>query len=118
MKNLVIVCIAFATLTTSCRSLTSNTVIKPNDSFVLGDNKHGSFSVKLKNVSADDLTIYLAPISGGTHSPQVVKPSQVVLVKVDKNTALIVSNKSNKTTSVDLKVVGDTGLSMGYKSQH
>ena len=118
MKKLIIVCIAFAISATSCRSLTSNTTIKPNDSFVLGNNEHGSFSVKLKNVSANDLTVYLAPINGGTHSPQAVKPNQSVSVKVDKNTALIVDNKSNKTTSVDLKVVGDTGLSMGYKSQN
>ncbi len=116
MKKLIMACIAFATLTTSCGTLTSNTVIKPNDSFILGNNEHGSFKVKLKNVSTNDLTVYLAPIKGGTHSPQVVKPNQSVSVKVDKNTALIVNNKSNETTSVDLKVVGDTGLSMGYKN--
>jgi hypothetical protein len=116
MKKLIIACIAFTILTTSCRTLTSNTVIKPNESFVLGNNEHRSFSVKLKNVSANDLTVYLAPIEGGTHSPQVVKPNQSASIKVSKNTALIVNNTSNETSSVNLKVVGDTGLSMGYKS--
>ncbi len=119
MKKLIISCIVFAILATSCLSLTSlksNTVIKPNDSFVLGNNEHGSFTATLKNVSTNDLTVYLAPIKGGTHSPQVIKPKQSVFVKVDRNTALVVSNKSNEITSVDLKVVGDTGLSMGYQN--
>lgn len=116
MKNLIIVCLSFAIAATSCRSLTSNTTIKPKDSFVLGNNEHDAFKVKLKNVSATNLTVYLAPIEGGTHSPQVVKPSQSVSVKVAKNTALVVSNNSNQTTSVDLKVEGDTHLSMGYKN--
>lgn len=116
MKNLITVCLAFAIAATSCRSLTSNTIIKPKDSFVLGNNEHGSFQAKLKNVSTNDLTVYLAPIKGSTHSSKIVKPNQSISVKVEKNTALVVSNNSNQTTSVDLKVVGDTGLSMGYKN--
>ena len=38
-------------LTSSCSvfgSLTSNTLIQPKDSFVLGNNEHGTFKVKLK----------------------------------------------------------------------
>ncbi len=107
----------FATIIcmTSCRTLTSNTTIKPNDSFVLGNNEHGTFKVKLKNVSKNDLEVYRAPIAGGRHSSQMVKPGESVIVKVEKNTALIVSNATGDTASVDLKVTGDLGLSMGYQ---
>ena len=115
MKNLIIFCLALVVFATSC-ALTSNTIIKANDSFVLGNNQHGSFKVKLRNVSKEDITVYQAPIGGGTHSPQIVKPYQWAKVSVDKNTALIVANKSVETVSVDLKVVGDLGLSMGYKN--
>lgn len=100
---------------TSC-SLTSNTMIKPNDSFVLGNNQHGSFKVKLKNVSRNNLEVYHAPIEGGRHSSQKVKPNEYATVKVDRNTALIINNTSKDTASVDLKVTGDTGLSMGYSN--
>jgi len=111
----------FATLllTTSCGvfgSLTSNTTIKPNESFVLGNNEHGTFKVKLKNVSNHDLKIIMAPISGGTHSPINVSPNETVTVKAESNTALVIENKSNESASVDLYVTGDTGLSMGYKN--
>ncbi|TAD98954.1 MAG: hypothetical protein EAZ97_10065, partial [Bacteroidetes bacterium] len=99
---------------TSCATLNSNTSIQPNENFILGNNKHGSFKVNLKNVSKQELQVYLAPIDGGKHSPQNVKPSQTINVKVDANTALFIVNKSSDTVSVKLKVTGDLGLSMGY----
>lgn len=106
-------------LTSSCGvfgSLNSNTSIKPNESFVLGNNEHNSFKVKLKNVSKNEITTYKAPINGGTHSPQIIRPDETVTVKVESNTALVIENKSNDYASVDLKVTGDLGLSMGYKN--
>ncbi|WP_310558223.1 hypothetical protein [Flavobacterium sp.] len=108
---------AILLLTTSCSvfgSLTSITTIKPNESFVLGNNEHGTFKVKLKNLSNHDLKIIMAPISGGTHSPITVRPNETTTVKAESNTALIIENNSNEAASVDLYVTGDTGLSMGY----
>ncbi len=116
MKNLFLSLFAFVVFASSCKTLTSSTSIKPNDSFVLGNNEHGAFTVKLKNVSANDVEVYMAPITGGSYSRLIVKPYQVVTVSVEKNTALVVDNKSNDKALVDLKVKGDVGLSMGYKN--
>lgn len=99
----------------SCASLTSTTKIEANNSFILGNNKHGKFNVKLKNVSDHDLEIHYAPIDGGTHSYVLVKPSQQLKLNVDKNTALVIENKSADEAIVSLLVKGDTGLSMGYQ---
>ena len=96
-------------------SLTSVTNIGPQDSFVLGNNQHGSFHINLKNIAQHPLNIHLAPIDGGKHSPVVVQPDQKISLKVDRNTAVVIANQSNDNASVELKVVGDTGLSMGYK---
>lgn len=115
----ILVLFATALLITSCSvfdSLTSNTTIKPNESFVLGNNEHGTFKVKLKNVSNHDLKIIMAPLAGGTHSPITVRPNETVIVKAERNTALQIENKSNEVASVDLYVTGDIGLSMGYKN--
>jgi hypothetical protein len=115
-KFIAIVTIVIAT--TSCsmfKTVTSNTTIQPNDSFVLGDNVHGEFSVKFKNVSKNAVTVYRAPNDGGKHSFVTVQPNQTIKVKVEPNTALVVENSSNQVASVDLVVKGDTGLSMGYK---
>jgi hypothetical protein len=117
MKN--IICLfALVIAITSCslfKSVTSNTIINPKDSFVLGDNVHGTFSVKLKNVSKNELIVHRAPIAGGNHSFVTVQPNETVHVDVEENTALVIENKSSDTASVDLLIKGDTGLSMGYK---
>ena len=81
MKSIKTIITSFSILllATSCGvfgSLNSNTSIKPNDSFVLGNNEHGSFKVKLKNVSKNNIDVYEAPISGGTHSRMTIKPNE------------------------------------------
>lgn len=114
-----IITILLALCITSCSvfgSLTSNTTIKANESFVLGNNEHGIFKVKLKNVSNHPLTIVMAPINGGTHSPITVQPNETKTIKAERNTALVIANNSIEIASVDLYVTGDTGLSMGYKN--
>ena len=97
------------------KSVTSNTTITPQNSFVLGNNEHGTFSVKLKNVSKNEIVLHRAPIAGGNHSFITVQPNETINVKVEENTALVIENKSSDTASVDLIIKGDTGLSMGYK---
>jgi hypothetical protein len=100
----------------SCGTLTSTTAIEANNSFVLGNNPHGPFSVKLKNISKKDVVVHREPLDGGRHSFETVTPGQTVLVNVEKNTALVIANQSTKQVDVKLLVVGDTGLSMGYKN--
>lgn len=105
--------------TTSCgvfSSLNSNTSIKPNDSFYLGNNPHGKFKVSLKNVSNHPIDIYFAPIDGGTYSRETLQINQVITTKVSKNTAIVVENKSDQYASVDIKATGDLNLGMNYKN--
>ncbi|CAN5424805.1 hypothetical protein BH09BAC3_BH09BAC3_06400 [soil metagenome] len=111
------VIVAIYLFLTSCATLTSNTEIKANDSFILGNNEHGSFKVVLKNSSDVDLEVYHAPVGGGRHSSQLVKPKKTISVDVDKNTALVINNPSGNKVNVELLVSGDLGLSMGYKNQ-
>ena len=98
------------------KTVTSYTIISSQNSFVLGNNKHGSFTVKLKNVSKYDVVLHRAPITGGNHSYLTVKPTEAVKVNVESNTASIIENKANDTASVNLYIKGNTGLSMGYKN--
>lgn len=117
MKKVLASFIIFAVIGTSCTSLRSTTYIKAQDSFILGNNEHGQFSVKLKNASTSNVEVWEAPINGGRHSQVIVKPNETVKVKVDKNTALRIENKSSENqAAVELHVKGDTGLSMGYKN--
>ncbi len=116
LKAAIFACVILLHFTAACSSVTSNTIIKPKDSFILGNNQHGAFQVKLKNVSRTALDVYHAPVDGGKHSSQTVQPGEQITVKLDRNTALIIENKSDQTASVDLYMTSDTGLSMGYKN--
>ena len=83
----IIISIFTVVLFNSCgvfSSLNSNTSIKPNENFLLGNNKHGKFKVTLKNVSNHPIAIYFAPIDGGTYSIQIVEINQVIITKVAK----------------------------------
>ena len=107
-----------STALTACSvfgSLTSNTSITPQNSFVLGNNQHGKFSAKVTNVSKQPLQILLKPIDGEATILTTLQPNQTIAAKVPSNTAIIIQNNSNDTVNVDLKVNGDTGLSMTYK---
>lgn len=113
MKKIIFLGLFIAMLASAC-SLTSNTTIQPNDRFLLGNNPHGSFKVKLKNMGNQAVEVYQAPINGGRHSSQTVQPRQRVTVRVGSNTALVIANASVDNASVNLKVTGDLGLSMAY----
>lgn len=58
-------------LPSSC-ALHSTTTIKSNEQFLLGNNPHRTFRVRLKNLSAGEIKIHRAPISGGRHSGHTI----------------------------------------------
>jgi hypothetical protein len=119
MKKFILFFALITIISVSCnsfRKLTSTTYIKAHESFVLGNNEHGTFKASMKNVSSNELEVYQAPIAGGKHSTVIVKPNASVNVNIDSNTALIINNKFDQQATVKLTVKGDTGLSMGYKN--
>ncbi len=116
MKMQILYVLALYILLMSSCALKSTTLIKPNESFLLGNNEHGNFSVRLKNASSGKLTIWQTPIDGGQHSPLNVEPNKTVKVKVPSNTALRIENKNSNQATIELEVKGDVGLSMGFKT--
>ena len=98
------------------QKLHSTTSIKANDAFILGNNEHGKFGVRVKNISNATITIWQAPISGGKHSPLTLGPNQMIQTRVERNTALKIENSADQEVRVQLVVKGDIGLSMGYQN--
>jgi LEA14-like dessication related protein len=97
------------------QKLISTTNIKANDAFILGNNEHGKFNVRINNISNTEIAIWQVPITGGQHSPIKLNAKQKVEIKVDRNTAIRIENPSSFEIAVELVVKGDIGLSMGYK---
>ena len=119
LSKTLITTVVLGLLLTSCSvfsSLNSNTSIKPNESFYLGNNPHGKFKVTLKNVSNHPIDIYFAPIDGGTYSRQTLQINDEIHTKVQKNTAIVIENKSDQYASVNIKATGDLNLGMNYKN--
>lgn len=116
MNQKIIVLLALTTLFYACRTIHSVTNIAANDSFVLGNNPHGYFNVRLKNLSAHPVTVYQKTLADSLHSFSVVNPKETVHIYANKNTALIIQNKSEKQVRVRLDLGGDVRLSMGYKN--
>jgi hypothetical protein len=126
MKNIcIITCSVFIFFICSCSNrakgfgsngLGSVTTIMAQTSFVLGNNPHAPFSVNLKNISPNAVSVSQKPLAGVAQSETVVKPNQSVRLNVPSNTAVLIANKSNEKVDVALEIVGDTNLSMGYKN--
>jgi hypothetical protein len=118
MKKMITAILIIFTIS-SCRLfnvITSNTTIEPNKSFVLGDNEHGGFKVKVKNVCNHSLALYQKGATGNKDTTVFIKANATLTFDVNSNTALIIENKSAKIGSVYLTITGNNNLSMGYRN--
>lgn len=96
-------------------SLTSTTIIEANQSFVLGEGKHGGYYAKLVNKGKVDIEVFTESEKEERKSVGVLKPNDKADFKILKNTKVIFKNLGNETATIGIKLSGDTGLSMGYK---
>jgi uncharacterized protein YxeA len=115
MKRFLIALTALTLTASSCKTVYSTTSIDSKKSFVLGDNDHSPFEVTIKNISNDNVELSQMPNGGNKQLIQVLNPSKSATVKVEKNTALYIENKSNNKASVELNLNSNSHLSMGYK---
>ncbi|MEL6344495.1 MAG: hypothetical protein AAFV53_15360 [Myxococcota bacterium] len=93
--------------------LHSGLFVPAREQFVLGDNPHGRFSVKVENIGEVpvDLVVHEdgEPVSTVTLSPGDRTKSRFTA----EQTALFV-NHTDREASLSVDVVGDVGLSMDY----
>ncbi len=115
MKKLLFVLFSFVLLATSCRSFTSHTYIKAYDNFVLGDNEHGAYEVKMRNTSRTNLSVYQKAKDGSIDAQMIAKPNEWITLQVKENKALFVGNKSEGVAEVDFIITSNYHLSMGYQ---
>jgi nucleoid DNA-binding protein len=95
--------------------LTSSTIIESNQSFVLGEGKHGSYKAKITNNGNVDIEVFGELENEERKSLGVLKPKDKSEYNVAKNTKVIFKNLGSKTATIGIKLSGDTSLSMGYK---
>ena len=96
-------------------TLTSTTIIEPNQSFVLGEGKHGGYNAKIVNKGKVDVEVFTTSENESAKSIGILKADDKEDFTILKNTKVIFKNLGNETATIGIKLSGDTGLSMGYK---
>lgn len=116
MKKSIIVIVISLFIIQSCASLTSQTLIEPNKTFVLGEGIHLAYSAKVKNTGNEDIEIFKQELEGEKVSVGILKVNQQETYKIPRNTAVFFQNLSKyKQVKIDIELRGTTNLSMGYK---
>jgi hypothetical protein len=118
MKKVLFILTILACFGTACGvfgKLTSQTTIGANESFVLGEGQHGSYNVRLRNKTRQTLTITQTQIDGTVIKTVSAPYNEWLSLDIAGDTAIRISNTSNRAAAVDLIVKGDTNLSMGYQ---
>jgi hypothetical protein len=104
--------IIVAAMVSSC-ALTSGTQIGPKKEFELGDGRHGAFTASVKNDGRTTVEIYEQPLGGQQKKIATLAPGDKIKVSIAADTKAIFKNIDSSQASLQLKVTGDTGLSMG-----
>ena len=99
----------------SSDSLTSTTYIEANQSFVLGEGKHGSYTAKIVNKGKVDVEVFTEPVNEAKKSLGVLKPKDAGEYNVAEDTQVIFKNLGREKAVIGIKLSGETNLSMGYK---
>ena len=102
----------------ACSTLTSMTYIDAGKSFVLGEGKHGSYRASVQNTSLGRIEVFQKSTAGDFEPLGVLKFLQKLDCSVPANTEVIFKNTSDGKAALKIKLVGDTGLSMGYKDNN
>ncbi len=120
MKKLLIALTALTLTASSCKTVYSKvystTTIEAKKSFVLGDNDHEAYEVTIKKMSKDDVLLSQIQKGGTKQLIQVLNSNKSAIIKIEKNTALYIENKSDKKAIVELDIKSNSSLSMGYKN--
>ncbi len=111
MKQLLIL-LAAGLMIQSC-ALHSRTSIGPQKAFELGEGTHGSFKAKVKNDSEVPVEICSARLGQTEKKLLTLNPGQQTTLRFGADTKVIFKNNSSREAVVQLKVTGDTGLTMG-----
>ncbi len=119
MKQILIVSIFFILLSSGCRifgRLTSTTQIDVAQSFVLGEGNHGRYNANVKNIAQSKIEVFKTDLNGSTQSLGILTKGDSQQYEVPKDTKITFKNLGNSMAYIAIKLVGDTQLSMGYKS--
>jgi hypothetical protein len=100
-------------------ALTSQTSIEPGKSFVLGEGKHGSYTAVIQNNTNIPVEVFIQKYqSEVSTSLGVLNKGDKQEYRVAKDNRVSFKNLGKRVAVINIKLNGDTNLSMGYKENN
>ncbi|SHI87711.1 hypothetical protein SAMN02745146_1777 [Hymenobacter daecheongensis DSM 21074] len=107
---------ALLMLATACwAGLTSQLLIEPGKQFVLGGGQPGAFKVEARNVGKVSVEIKERPRGGGIFGKATLAPGARGTLRFMAGSTAVLLNPSTEQAKLNLKITGDTNLSMTYE---
>jgi len=99
--------------------LTSQTTIDPEKSFVLGEGQHGSYTAVIQNTTNIPVEVFIQKYqSEVSTSLGVLYKGDKQEYRVAKDNRVSFKNLGKRVAVINIKLNGDTNLSMGYKENN
>ena len=99
--------------------LTSQTTIDPEKSFVLGEGQHGSYTAVIQNTTNIPVEVFIQKYqSEVSTSLGVLNKGDKREYRVAKDNRVSFKNLGKMVAVINIKLNGDTNLSMGYKENN
>jgi hypothetical protein len=99
--------------------LTSQTTIDPEKSFVLGEGQHGSYTAVIQNTTNIPVEVFIQKYqSEVSTSLGVLYKGDKQEYSVAKDNRVSFKNLGKRVAVINIKLNGDTNLSMGYKENN
>ncbi|SFP97144.1 DoxX family protein [Hymenobacter arizonensis] len=93
----------------------SDLFIEPGKQFVLGGGQRGAFKVAAINKSKVAIEIKERPLGGGIFGRATLAPGQKGVIRFAAGSTAVLLNPSTSRANLDVKITGDTNLSMTYE---
>ncbi len=99
--------------------LTSQTTIDSEKSFVLGEGQHGSYTAVIQNTTNTPVEVFIQKYqSEVSTSLGVLNKGDKQEYSVAKDNRVSFKNLGKEVAVINIKLNGDTNLSMGYKENN
>ena len=99
--------------------LTSQTTIDPEKSVVLGEGQHGSYTAVVQNTNNSPVEVFIQKYqSEVSTSLGVLNKGDKQEYRVAKDNRVSFKNLGKKVAEINIKLRGETNLSMGYKENN